>query len=765
MDPGKSRASDVERRVSMRNSRRISVIGGERETVPDDDDSDLDFAAAMGLGGDEYRPQQASRITDQLNEQALSPFRTPPAHDGTATSQQTRSAPARPRPSSITKPPRSGNDSISQRHDPAIGRIQEMSALSREPTGSSISEPYFGQESPYQGPAGPSHPYGMYTQNVRATRTGSVATTSTTTMGESSFAVSRGPAHPYGMYPQATVDDSTVVPAAAIPVGFPGMADQYQRRLGPEGEEIADIIGPDGHTEQLPPYTRYPDETYARKVRDAEQPAVAPTPAVGAAVVGAQLSPPRASIAGAGGVGLATRNPEFDPADDPDSPRSRHSSRSFATDTSHTVINTAAADVAMSEKHKPRKEWQAWGKRRLCGVVPYWAICLGAVILVLVAAVLGAVVGTVLDKQHTYKKPPKKTGGYQYDGAPTVTVTYDATPIPTPTDLPELATGAFSLPLMTNRVSSTCFNDTTLSQAWTCNVLIFTGMTMNIQRNERDPGGYSININCNETLTLANHVYSYGEQPFLIPNPKPMELVNDTFQPARGAAWFTMMPFNKTVIVPEHILAVNPASATAPVAARNYNNAFGSGDFKRKGIAQVGDKPWVCTWPETFLEIFIYPNQNSSWNKVSPTGSSSTTAIPTPPPTTSPNNLRRNGAYASNGYPPAATATGNGGATPTGPESPVDTSSWPMPPPIYPKVIKIEERRIARSPMPSCRQVEITGDPAQPARPVKDENGNDVVIYIVENEPGPPGPGLHNKVIEYREASEMSDCGCMWFIT
>ena len=324
---------------------------------------------------------------------------------------------------------------------------------------------------------------------------------------------------------------------------------------------------------------------------------------------------------------------------------------------------------------------------------------------------------------------------------------------------------------MTNRVSSTCFNDTTLSQAWTCNVLIFTGMTMNIQRNERDRGGYTIDIDCNETLTLANNVYSYGEQPFVIPHPKPMELVNDTFQPARGAAWFTMMPFNKTVIVPENLLTANPASSNPPLAARNFNNAFGSGDFKRKGIAQVGDKPWVCTWPETFLEIFIYPNQNSSWNKVSPTGSSSsTTPTATVPPgsATSPNNnVPRNGAYASNGYPPSPSAhgDGSGGATPTGPESPVDTSSWPMPPPIYPKVMKIEERRIDRSPMPTCRQVEITGDPDRPARPVKDEDGNEVVIYIVENEPPPPGAQLHNKVIEYRQVSEMSDCGCMWFIT
>lgn len=427
-----------------RNSRRVSVQGGDRDAILDDGDSDLDYSGMAVSDG--FRPRESHRPHQSHQPQAQPSFSylTQPAPtmsstasvsspdlpsssstsdntrpstssdvvaspEATVISQHTPPPPPPPRPSSITKPPRSAAELISHRNDGAMGRIQEMAPLSREPTGSSISEPYFGQESPYQGPAGPSHPYGMYTQNVRATRTGSVATTSTGTMAEPSFPVSRGPAHPYGMYPQATVDESSVIPPAHIPVGFPGLASQYQRALGPDGEGPADIIGPDGHTEQLPPYTRYPDETYARKIRDADQSGLAPSPVVGAAVVGPHLSVARASIAGAGGIGLATRNPEFEPADDLDSPQSRHSSRSFATDVSHHVINAAATNVAgMSEKQTPRKKWQVWGKRRLWGVVPYWAICLGVVILVLMAVVLGAVVGTVLAKQHTYRKPPKK---------------------------------------------------------------------------------------------------------------------------------------------------------------------------------------------------------------------------------------------------------------------------------------------------------------------------------------------------------------------
>lgn len=91
--------------------------------------------------------------------------------------------------------------------------------------------------------------------------------------------------------------------------------------------------------------------------------------------------------------------------DELDSPRSRHSSRSFATDNSNHVINTAASDAAMSEKSR-RKTWQDWGRRRLWGIVPYWAVCLVVIVFIVMGVVLGAVVGTVLAKQH--KKPARK---------------------------------------------------------------------------------------------------------------------------------------------------------------------------------------------------------------------------------------------------------------------------------------------------------------------------------------------------------------------
>lgn len=182
------------------------------------------------------------------------------------------------------------------------------------------------------------------------------------------------------------------------------------------------MIGPDGHTEELPPYTRYPDEFYARKIRANEVPAHAgscggPQPCAGTVAAGtvagaaaaaaaapaltlANIPPP---IPGAGGIGLAARNPEFDTrsVEDARSPQSRQSTRSFATESQHD-INTAAA--AVSEKPQLSK-WQKFMKRKACGVIPYWALGLTGGALLIVITIVTAVIGTLLS--HHGRRPPK----------------------------------------------------------------------------------------------------------------------------------------------------------------------------------------------------------------------------------------------------------------------------------------------------------------------------------------------------------------------
>ncbi|KAK3381369.1 hypothetical protein B0H63DRAFT_201777 [Podospora didyma] len=824
MDPANNKNNEMERRISTRNSVRISINGGG--------DDDLEYAA--GLISDGFRPMQMPMIQSDSMADSASGTSSLAAPSSTSTlasespDQQLRLPISRP--SSTSKPHRP-HESLSLQHDGGMGSIDESSSgLTRTSSISTDSAAYMHAESPYQGPDGPSHPYQMYPQDVRLARTMSTTTSSTVPVSEQSYVGPRGPAHPYGLYTQGTGMEPSNLAPAPIPLGFHGLPDQYHRRIGPEGEDVADIIGPDGHTEQLPPYTRYPDEAYAQKVRDAEE-------NTGARIVPAALVVPTqeaAAIPGAGGLGLATRNPEFESTDDFGSPRSRQSARSFASDMSHHDINTAAAGV--SEKRRPSKKWQLWMKRRLWGIVPYWAILMLGVVVVLMGVILGSVIGAFLSK---HKKPPRKDFP-DSNLMPTATATPDATPIPTPSDLPTIPTGVFSLPFLASQVSSRCLNDPSQSQAWGC-YFVIPGMSMTIARNTNPRDSeYSVSINCNRSLTLRENAYSYGEQPPLVENPVSLELVNDTFEPNRGPAWFKMLPYEKTVILPQDKLS--PTSGSIAVSkdrirrlGRSYN--AGSGGVGRKGILEPGTKPWVCTWPDTYLELFIYVQQNSSFANYAPkssygpastssttTSSSTSTSasastpstptIPTTPPTSSlplpvdiASSLSRSptvpfGGFPTNTQPPprdhflgtgaqgynkrerdrdrerdrSPPSTDKGSSpSPSSPFGPIDTGEAFAPPlPPYPRVIKLEERRMPGAPVAQCTQVEIQSK-GEKAKPLLDANGKPITITIVEREPTPPtkpsdasldvSKRHYKSPIFQREGEIDSQCYCVWMST
>jgi len=59
------------------------------------------------------------------------------------------------------------------------------------------------------------------------------------------------------------------------------------------------------------------------------------------------------------------------------------------------------------EKPKRTARWQTYGRRRLWGIVPYWAICLLVTGLLLMGIILGAVVGSFVAKSH--RRPPRPT--------------------------------------------------------------------------------------------------------------------------------------------------------------------------------------------------------------------------------------------------------------------------------------------------------------------------------------------------------------------
>ena len=289
------------------------------------------------------------------------------------------------RPSSIAKPraqtpPRPRSDMASSEPD-----LQQNPGIPMQ------------AEAPYHGPSGPSHPYQMYPQRAM-----SISTISAGNPGpEGPYEGSRGPAHDYGLYSQSTPAAELTHPRN-IPLGFSGLTNAFPRRLGLGSDDAGSLVGSVAPSEDLPPYTRYPDNGVGPKPTN-PQPTVGGSSSRGTRPRSAAQPTASSNIArilGAGGIGLATRDPEF--ASTPSEPGSPRSVRSFTSDASRHGINTAAAAAA---GEKPTREpWRKQATKKLWGIIPYWAVGLLGAALVLMGVILGAVIGTILSKNRDHKK-------------------------------------------------------------------------------------------------------------------------------------------------------------------------------------------------------------------------------------------------------------------------------------------------------------------------------------------------------------------------
>lgn len=611
------------------------------------------------------------------------------------------------------------------------------------------------------------------------------------------------------MYPQNTVSEPSNAGGhspAAVPatVGFPGSADTYQRRIGPDGEDAGDLIGPDGHTEQLPPYTRYPDEAYHRKALGLAVPAAQP-PAQAPAL---QTIPPVQPIPGAGGIGIATRNPEFSSTEDLGnavSPLSRQSVRSFSSEPSQHEVNIAAMDTA-NEKGTPRG-WKQTAKKRVWGVVPCWAVALAVLILVMMSVVIGAVIGTVVGFN---------TKNAEQNPSPSLSYPCDFTPLSSvPPGLPPLITGDHGLPLMLSNTASQCVTNTTQSQAWNCD-LIYSQLSINITAEPDQPAteAYSINFGWNSSLTMQSGVYTYGMQPPNLKN-ESLQLVTDLYQDQRGPAWFFQTEHVKTVIIPEELLSPSQPLTKRGDRFSNGSPPFGDDGFpQRKSTAVHGDRPWICFWHKTVIETFIYVTQNNSLKAISSSNASSissgsstatSSTVSRPPGNNGPfgpsaptgfhgyddslkmdtddidDEARRNSASQPSLLNRSPTPASDRLAAPSYSNMPRPGNKTP-----HPNVIKIIERRVpANEDLGYCRLFEIKS-PGAPATPVL-VDGKSIDIYLDETFPAGPKKGSRARDIVESYLSErgsespgsasepgsgsgapsgteMSDCGCMWWL-
>ncbi|PGG98825.1 hypothetical protein AJ80_09462 [Polytolypa hystricis UAMH7299] len=502
--------------------------------------------------------------------------------------------PAEPAPddasSNSTSTPRAPSVASSANYDAASIANRSVSTSSRFSIPRALS--------PYTGQTGPSHPYSMYPQGIGVGRSSSISSSSTIRPPDRNPITVAPPQHPYSMYPQNTVPEEESLenqPPVSIPVGFPGHDPLFRLppRQGPD--ELGDIVGPDGHTERLPPYSRFPDGIPPKE--------------------GAELQI------------IAADTPQEAVDASPVSPESGISSRTLL-DTSRVVAATPEPQTSDSGGNLTEKLKQK-GKRKVCCGMSIWTcVLIGAVLLI--GTVIGGVIGGILGNVKGEKAGGASASSSLSNLRPTesvfVTVTsttlLDATRLTsTPKTVLPMETGTFNIPeavLKRPDRKRSCVEDDRFNDMWRC--LRLGTLDYSISKNK--DGRYLFQMH-------SGHVsgqFRYGAQaPVFRAANFSRDLMLDKKNTSLGPAQFLLTEFDKLVIAPEE-------EFRDMMTRRSVNGA----DLLRRGhawearLSTVGERPYFCWWNSTYLELFIYVNRISDSGKEASLSSFTTTPYADP---------------------------------------------------------------------------------------------------------------------------------------
>lgn len=368
---------------------RRSLLDGETSSTREstnvfDDEFEVEEfdVPADGFRPSDHDREGSARRSEELHDQ---PIWSVSAHYATSPvspiSQHTPNAPSR----NSTRKSR-GQDNPFASPDDDDERTPSLSFepdMTRRSVSSASSRQFAATGSPRFG-AGPSHPYNMYPQGTLA-RSASIATQSTIRAPTRQSVPPAGPQHPYALYPQGVDEDGDEdghVIQNAVPVGFPGLGQSYRRRVGPDGEE-QDMIGEDGHTEQLPPYTRYPEDGPEK------------VPLLGVPTPPTALHS-RAPVAGTDptmdlmhNAIRASQTPQPQSMTD----QSNLPGRPASLTNVERMQSRSGEDSLASNKSWSEKRWKEKRKTKFFGCIPFWWILLALGVLGFIAAVLGGVIG------------------------------------------------------------------------------------------------------------------------------------------------------------------------------------------------------------------------------------------------------------------------------------------------------------------------------------------------------------------------------------
>lgn len=335
---------------------------------------------------------------------------------------------------------------------------------------------------------------------------------------------------------------------------------------------------------------------------------------------------------------------------------------------------------------------------------------------------------------------------------------FGAVPIATPSGLTPLPTGAFALPLGIPQESNPgCLTQANQYSAWSCK-LTFAPLIITV--NTTDDGSQYLSVA--QGRSIPNGALLYGEQTPIM-NMQSMQLVVDMDYKAFGPSWHFAARYDKLVILRQEELS----------ASGGFSRRRDDKGFRQRFQVRPGDRPWFCFWNSTYIEGYVYSQDNSS--------AASVTSFPTdwPTSTSGPTSLNTAAtgvaaimAASALSSPSSTTTSRVAGATVTsGPTVRREAQADPGAPvrmPPYPRIVKLEERRVPGSPQPYCQQM-ILLDDGQMTTPT---NGNDgpTRIWLQESAPsyeeyfnaqssGTPGP--RRDTLQKRN-DPADSCHCQW---
>lgn len=260
---------------------------------------------------------------------------------------------------------------------------------------------------------------------------------------------------------------------------------------------------------------------------------------------------------------------------------------------------------------------------------------------------------------------------------------------------------------------------------------------------------------------IPDGVIQYGAQTPQL-DLQPMQLVLDLDYKIYGPAYHFSTRYDKLVILrPEEL------SAGSSVKKRQLTDDMPS---RQRFTVQPGDYPWYCYWNHTYIEGYIYAEDNST--------AASFAALPTMWPTNSPSSTVPDSAAVAAATPPPTsgttsypTAGGEVVATPASVarrDAAADAAASASRIPPYPRIVKIEERRLPDSPQPYCqRMVLLDNGKIAPA-----PNGDNPVLSLWLQEQDPSyaeyfaatttSQGKRDTVTVARRDDPPDSCHCQW---